>query len=93
MYRRNASVDARSNSARTDGRVRSDLGGLGVASGTQLSMNVNEVISNGCDVQVPTQHLWGAQIESAGENCAVGMDRLGWGRTDTAPATENRSRS
>jgi hypothetical protein len=93
MNRRNALVNARSNSARTGVRVRSDVGGLGVASGMQLDMNVNEVISNRCDVPVPTQHLWGAQIESADENCPIGMDRLGWGRPDTDPASENRSRS
>lgn len=93
MNRRNTSVNGRSYSARTDGRVRSDVGGLGVASGTQLGMNVNEVISNRCDVQVPTQDLWGAQIESVKENCPIGMDQLGWGRLDTDSAADSRSRS
>jgi hypothetical protein len=93
MNHRNTSVNARSNSARTGGRVCSDVGRLGVASGTQSQMNVNQVTFNGCDVQGPTQHLWGAQIGSAEENCPTGVDRLGWSGSGTDPATENRSRS
>jgi hypothetical protein len=93
MNRRNTSVNARSDSAWPGGRVRSDVETLSVASGTQLNMNVNEVISTGCDVQGPTHQPRGAQIESAHENCPIGMDRLGWRRRGTDPATENRSRS
>lgn len=92
MNRRNTSVNARTDSARRGGRV-SDAGTLSVASGTQLNMNVNEVISTGCHVQGPAHQPRGAQIESAHENCPIGMDRLGWWRRGADPATENRSRS
>jgi len=92
MNRRNTSVNARSDSA-WPGRVRSDVGTPSVASGTQLNMNVNEVISTGCDARGPTHQPRGAQIESAHENCPVGMDRLGWRRRGTDQVTENRSRS
>jgi hypothetical protein len=89
MNRRNTSVNTHSNSARAGGRACGDAGRLCVASGTQLHMIVNEVISNVCDAQVPTQHLWGAQIESADANRPIGIDRLRWGR----PEIENRIRS
>lgn len=44
MNLRNTSVNTRSDCAWPGGHVRSDVGGLGVASGTQLDMNVNEII-------------------------------------------------